>query len=138
MAAVPKADIKDIAYQIIAGYYPDIASSIRFQTGTAGAGTGKSGSTGAKYLKKRGFTDSSIQKARFETVKAETAKIELTGKTTASGKPQKKTLVDYAARAAGMQQVQSSTHRWRGGQAPGKTQMVEEERRIQGEGGSHV
>jgi hypothetical protein len=71
-ATVPKADIKDIAYQIIAGYYPDIASGMKYVTGSSNAGIGKSGSTGAKYKLKEGFSDASINRARMAEVVQQT------------------------------------------------------------------
>lgn len=48
---------KDVAYTIMTGYYPEIASRVRY------GGTKKGGGrVGAKYARKRGFTESSIDK----------------------------------------------------------------------------
>ena len=49
----------DIAYQIISGYYPQIASSLNYKKKKAG----KSSSTGGKYSLVQGYSDSSIQAA---------------------------------------------------------------------------
>ena len=53
---------KNIAYTITAGYYPELASSIKF----GGRRTGGKGPMGAKYVEKRGFSASSLRRIPYE------------------------------------------------------------------------
>lgn len=49
---------EDVAYTITTGYYPEIASSVKYKKGKG------RGATGRKFKSKRGFSDTSIAKAR--------------------------------------------------------------------------
>ena len=49
---------EDVAYTITTGYYPEIASKIKYKNKKGKGGTGK------KFVRKRGFTDVSIEKER--------------------------------------------------------------------------
>jgi len=49
---------EDVAYTITTGYYPQIASSVKFRHKPGKGGTGK------KYIRKQGFSDVSIQAER--------------------------------------------------------------------------
>ena len=49
---------EDVAYTITTGYYPEIASKIKYKKKKGKGGTGK------KFVRKRGFTDVSIEKER--------------------------------------------------------------------------
>jgi len=63
MAGDPKAgQKKNIAYTITAGFYPELASSIRW----GGMLKGSKGATGAKYAQRKGFSDSSIRRIKSE------------------------------------------------------------------------
>jgi hypothetical protein len=56
---------EDVAYTITTGYYPEIASSIKY-----GKGKGK-GSTGAKYVKKKGFANTSVFREKVKMMSEE-------------------------------------------------------------------
>ena len=49
---------EDVAYTITTGYYPEIASKVKYRKKKGTGGTGK------KFIKKRGFTDVSIERER--------------------------------------------------------------------------
>ena len=54
----------DIAWTITTGFYPELAAGLKYTP----KGKGK-GPVGAKYLRKRGFTDSSIVREQSKSTK---------------------------------------------------------------------
>ena len=48
---------EDVAYTITSGFYPELAASLKYKRAAKGKGQ-----VGQKYIRKRGFTDVSIEK----------------------------------------------------------------------------
>ena len=53
---------EDVAYTITTGYYPQIASSVKFRRSPGKGGTGK------KFIRKQGFSDTSIEKYEAQLI----------------------------------------------------------------------
>ena len=68
MAKIPPPTA-DTVYQIITGFYPEITSNP-----SASRGEGNAGSTGAKYKLVKGWTESSIERTKFDEGKQEAGK----------------------------------------------------------------
>jgi len=61
---------KNIAYTITSGFYPELASRIKFGY----SGTKTTGAVGSKHFKKRGFDNSSIRRVKAEAKREEAGK----------------------------------------------------------------
>ena len=72
---------KSIAYTITAGYYPELASRIKF----GGRLTGGKGAMGAKYVQKRGFSSSSLRRIPYEKERGLKSKDNPTGGVVGAG-----------------------------------------------------
>ena len=59
------ADEDDVAWTITTGYYPELAAGLNYKSGAG------RGAVGAKYIKKRGFTDTSIVREKTKSWKDE-------------------------------------------------------------------